>query len=84
MRVELGGLEACCVFASVFRFFSVFVLLLSFCPCVCSPLLVLLSALFVLVPLWVFVVSFSFTDYTQKERAQSVFASSLVLLWACL
>ena len=33
--------------------------------------------------LGVVVVSFSLSDYTQKERAQ-VLASSLVLLWACL
>ena len=53
----------------------------------CFPaLLVLLPALFVLVSLWLFVVvSFSLSDYTQKERAQSVFfASSLVLLWVAL
>ena len=31
-RVGLGGFGACCVFAFVFRFFSVFALLLSFCP----------------------------------------------------
>ena len=32
--------------------------------------------------LWV-VVSFSLTDYAQKERAHRVGASSLVLLWVC-
>ena len=50
----------------------------------CCPRLVLLYALFVLVCLWVFVVSFSLTDYTQKERALRVGASSLVLLWVAL
>ena len=85
VREVFGGLKTFCVFASVFRFFSGFVLLLSFCPSlVWLPFVVFFLALFVLVSLWVFVVSFSLTDYTQKERAQSVFASSLVLLWACL
>ena len=78
------------------RFYSSLPFVFSLCPCVCSPFmlfayllglclcclrLVLLPALFVLVSLWVFVFSFSLTDYMQKERAQSVFASSLVLLW---
>ena len=85
-RVELGGFMTCCVFASVFRFFSVFVLLLSFCPCVCFPWLILLPALFVLVSLGVFVFSFSLSDYTQKERAQRflLLASSLRVLWVIL
>ena len=41
----------------------------------CCPRLVLLSALFVLVSLWVFVcvvVSFSLTDYTQKRKGTKV------------
>lgn len=62
--------------------------ILSFCSCVClsfylfapaffvCPLVLCLSSL----SLWV-VVSFSLTDYTQKERARRVGASSLVLLW---
>ena len=62
-------------FAFVFRFFSVFALLLSFCPCVS------VSALLCLPSCLVFVVAFSLTDYTQK-RAQFL-ASSLGLLWAC-
>ena len=53
--------------------------------CLCCPWLVLLAAwLLIMVlsslSLWV-VVSFSLTDYTQKERALRVGASSLVLLW---
>ena len=87
MREWLGGLKACGVFASEFlslllllsRFLlSLLVLLSSACP-----LLVLLPSLFVLVSLWVFVFSFSLTDYTQKERARRVGASSLRVLWAC-
>ena len=92
-REELGGLKDCSVFASVFRFFSVFVPLLSFCPSlVWLPFVVLFLALFVLVSLGVFVsccgcvvgFSFSLSDYTQKERARRVGASSLVLLWVAL
>ena len=79
-RVELGGLEACGVFAPRFILFapmfpllclslSLFALVVFACP----PALSLLS--------WfVFVVSFSLSDYTQKERALRVGASSLVLL----
>ena len=70
-------------------------LFLSFCPllfffayllglCLCCPRLVLLPALFVLVSLWVFVFSFSLSDYTQKERARRVGASSLRVLWVAL
>ena len=76
-----------------FFFFFAFLLssFLSFCSCVClsfylfapaffvCPLVLCLSSL----SLWV-VVSFSLTDYTQKERARRVGASSLVLLWVCL
>ena len=75
---------ACGVFASVFRFFSVFVLLLSFCPSlVWLPFVVLFLALFVLVSLWVMFI-FPFRMYRQKERARRVGASSLVLLWVGL
>ena len=76
----------CCVFAYVFILLSsAFLLCLSSGACLCCPRLVLLPALFVLVSLWVFVVSFSLSDYTQKERAQKVFlASSLVLLLVVL
>ena len=52
--------------------------------CLCCPWLVLLSALFVLVSLWVFVcvvVSFSLSVYPQKERALRVGASSLGVLF---
>ena len=61
----------CCVFAYVFILLSsAFLLCLSSGACLCCPRLVLLPALFVLVSLWVFVVSFSLADNTQKERAQ--------------
>ena len=52
---------------------------------VCFVLVVFcLSSCLVLFVLVVFVVvSFSLSDYTQKERARRVGASSLVLLWAC-
>ena len=55
--------------------------------CLCCLWLVLLVALasaLGLVSLWVVVVSFSLSDYTQKERARRVGASSLVLLWVAL
>lgn len=93
-RVELGGLKACSVFASILSAFHLL------CPCLVLLLLCLLSfyallfffALVVFLcplalSLWLFgcvVVSFSLSDYTQKERAHRVGASSLVLLWACL
>ena len=79
-RVELGGLRACGVFASVFLLlllclppFMLVVLLCSGClsfvllHCLCGSL-------------GVVVVSFSLAVYTQKERARRVGASSLVLL----
>lgn len=73
-RVELGGLKACGVFASLLSSF------LSFCSYVC--LLLCSLSFFALVvflcplalSLWLFgcgsLVSFSLADYTQKERAQ--------------
>ena len=80
-RVELGGLKACCVFASIFP-----LLCLSFYLFTCF-LSFILSALFWLSffvllhclcgSLGVVVVSFSLSDYTQKERARRVGASSL-------
>ena len=81
-RVELGGLKACGVFA--FRFL---LLLLCLPPFMLVVLLCSGCLSFVLLhclcgSLGVVVVSFSLTDYTQKERAQSVFfASSLRVLW---
>ena len=62
------------MFASVFRFFSVFVLLLSFCPSlVWLPFVVLFLALFVLVSLGVFVVVFlSLTDEEIKRKGAPV------------
>ena len=89
-RVELGGFGACCVFASIFRFFSVFALLLSLCPCVSVSALLCLSSCLVLsclvcsCSLVVFVVSFSLSVYTQKERAHRVGASSFRVLWVAL
>ena len=75
----------CGVFASIFVLVaSVFVL----CLCVCSAFILLslpLSSLLLLsfVSLWVvLVVFFSLTDYTQKERACRVGASSLRVLLA--
>ena len=83
VREWLGGLKACGVFASVFLLlllclppFMLVVLLCSGClsfvllRCLCGSL-------------GVVVVSFSLSDYTQKERAQFL-ASSLVLLCACI
>ena len=73
---------ACGVFAPIFSFFHLLRLsswalpLLSLaCPLVC---LVCSCALVG------FVFSFSLSDYTQKERALRVGASSLVLLWVAL
>ena len=73
---------ACGVFAPIFSFFIFFAYLLGLC--LCCPWLVLLAAWLLLLVLsslylWVVVVSFSLTVYPQKERAQFL-ASSLVLL----
>ena len=82
-RVELGGFMACCVFAFRFSSFApVFASFYARCPSL------LWLSFFVLLhclcgSLGVVVVSFSLSDYTQKERAQ-VLASSLVLLWVAL
>lgn len=90
VRVWLGGFGACGVFAckSLLFFLS--------CPAfACSPAWLPVLPAFLLFVLfswlcglafgvgWV-VVSFSLSVYVQKERAQSVFASSLVLLWVVL
>lgn len=87
-RVELGGLEACGVFASILSsfvlflvlYFVLFLVLLLLClhPFISLSFFVLLHCF--CDSLGVGVVSFSLSVYTQKERAQSVFASSLVLL----
>ena len=94
-RVELGGYMTCGVFASILSSFVLFCPLLSsflsFCSCVCLSFYLFVPAFFVCplvlclssLSLWV-VVSFSLTVYAQKERAQSVFASSLVLLCVAL
>ena len=54
-------------FAYVIRFFSVFALLLFFCPCVSVSALLCLPSCLVFVGVVVF--SFSLSDYEQKERA---------------
>ena len=81
-RVELGGLKSCGVFAPVFSFCPLLFFFFAYLQGLCFVILFLssLPALFVLVSLWVFVcvvVSFSLSDYTQKERARRVGASSL-------
>ena len=87
-RVELGGFRACCVFAFLlsfclcpfaFRFISL-LLLLSFCPCVSVSALLCLFSCLVFPFLFCFVVSFSLSDYTQKERAQRVVPCVLACL----
>ena len=80
-RVELGGLKACGVFASIFSpFVSVFALLL------CSlPALLWLSSclvLFVFVFLWV--LCFLFPLRYIRKKGRNFFASSLGVLWVCL
>ena len=96
-RVELGGLEACGVFAFLFLslpFFLSFSLL--FIPLFAFLFLSLhcFLSFFALVvfacPLALsflscfgFVFSFSLTDYAQKERARRVGASSLRVSWVC-
>ena len=86
-RVELGGYMTCGVFAPIFPLFSLLLYVcLSFslvCPMVVLSLLSCLSCLVCCCGLVVFVVSFSLSVYTQKERARRVGASSLVLLWVC-
>ena len=87
VREWLGGLEACCVFASIYSFICLYLpfflslylhlVLLSF-----VGLVAFRFSLFVLwFSLWVFVFSFSLTDYTQKERALRF--CSLRPLFAC-
>ena len=70
-----------CPFALVFAFLftsllqlSLFVLLSSACPLACLVCSCVIVG---------FVFSFSLTVYAQKERAQFL-ASSLVMLWVCL
>ena len=87
-RVELGGLKACGVFASVFLLLSsaflVFALFLCSSPIFRGFVFVVLclSSCIVFVGLWVCCCSlFPFGLYAQKERAQSVsLASSLHVL----
>ena len=85
-REWLGGFGACCVFAPIYSFICLyFIRFSSSSPIFWGFAFVVLClfsclVLFVFVSLWVFVVSFSLSDYTQKERARRVGASSLVLL----
>ena len=81
---RIRGLRRVCLpFYPFCPWFYPFAQLLSFCPCVSVSALLCLSSCLVFPFLLCFVVSFSLSDYTQKERAQFL-ASSLVLLWACL
>ena len=77
--MELGGFGACGVFAPIFSFFHLLrlssralPLLSSACPLVCLVCSCVIVG---------FVFSFSLTVYAQKERAQFL-ASSLVMLCA--
>ena len=82
-REVFGGYMACGVFASILSSFVLFLVLFLVLLHLLSLLVLLSSACPLSLPslsLWV-VVSFSLTDYTQKERALRVGASSLVLLW---
>ena len=73
-REWLGGLKACGVFASVFSFCPLLFFFFAYLQGLCFVILFLssLPALFVLVSLWVFVFSFSLTDYTQKRKGAKV------------
>ena len=87
-RVELGGLKACGVFASVFLVFSsslpMFIL---FSSCVSSQ-----PALFVLVSLGVFIsccgcvvgFSFSLSVYTQKRKGAISYVLSYPVVGCCV
>ena len=79
-RVELGGLEACGVFAFIFHLLCPCLVLLLLCLPPFMLVVLLCSGCLYLFYCVVFVVSFSLTDYTQKERARRVGASSIVLL----
>ena len=84
VREWLGGLKGCGVFASIFV-----LLLLFFFFFACFPALLVLFAGFVYLYCLcgslgcVVGSSFSLSVYTQK-KGRKFFASSLVLLWACL
>lgn len=89
VRVKLGGFGACCDFLQNLSFCP-FVFLS--CPAFVACFLGWLPALLALLLFWLcglvcllgwVVVSFSLTDYTQKERAQFL-ASSLRVLWVAL
>ena len=74
---RIKGLRRVCSYFSLFLCVVLLFVLLSLCFCVCSPLLVLSSCLSFPA---LFVVSFSLTDYTQKEKgAISCVLSSCVV-----
>lgn len=98
-RVELGGLGACGVFASIYSFICLYLpfvlslyLLLSSCPCVCSPFACPLLALSIRVVLCVFWVCgcflfFPFGIYAKRKGAKCfcVLACPVVgVLFGCL
>ena len=78
VREVFGGFKACGVFAPVFILlpFSFCLSFYLFAPAFC-PFVLLCSGCLSLSSCIVFVVSFSLSDYTQKERARRVGASSL-------
>ena len=83
-RVELGGLEACSVFAFRFLSFVLLFVLLSLCLfsfCLSSACLVYSCCLVCLLGLWLLFL-FPFRIYAQKERAQR-FCSLRPLLSYC-
>ena len=76
-----------CLSPFAFRFISLLQLFVLRLVCFVMVVFCLFSCLvlFVLVSLWLLLLFlFPLRMNRQKERAQSVFASSLVLLWACL
>lgn len=82
-REVFGGYMACGVFAPIFSFFHLLRLSSGALPLLSSacPLGCLDSALGLVISLCGLLFLFPLRMYAQKERAQSVFASSLVLLW---
>ena len=78
VREGLGGLKACGVFAPVFIFFAflfvLFVLLLSFCPCVSVSALLCLSSCLVFVGVLVLL----FPYRIKRKKSAFVLRSSLL------
>ena len=80
---RLYDLRRVCSYLSLYLPFY-FSLCIAFCPLFFFALVVFACPLALsFLSCFVFVVSFSLSDYTQKERARRVGASSLVLLWDC-